>query len=65
MVDEDEDDRLRVRRGCEHVRVGGAVDELGEIISPPVTALPSRDEEPVPDGAEPVELGDDETYRRS
>ncbi len=32
----DEDERLRVRRGAEHVRVGGTTEELGEIVAPPV-----------------------------
>jgi hypothetical protein len=34
MVDEDK--RLAVRRGAEHVRVKGATEELGEIVPSPV-----------------------------
>jgi hypothetical protein len=32
----DEDERLLVRRGVEHVRLTGAVEELGEIVPGPV-----------------------------
>lgn len=37
MANDDEaDDRLKVRRGSEHVRVKGTTEELGEIVPPPV-----------------------------
>jgi hypothetical protein len=55
---EEDDDRVRVRRGCEHVRIKGTTEELGEIVPPPVT-VPSRSSD-VPDGAEPVAI--DETF---
>lgn len=41
MMDEDEA-RLRVRRGCEHVRIKGTTEELGEIVPGPVTAEGER-----------------------
>lgn len=34
--DDDDDDRLTVRRGSEHVRIEGTTEELGEIVPPPV-----------------------------
>ena len=54
---EDEDDRVKVRRGVEHVRIKGTTEEWGEIVPPPVT-VPAREED-VPDGEEPVHLDDD------
>jgi hypothetical protein len=49
----DEDERVAVRRGAEHVRVKGTTEELGEIVPAPVvtedqsvTVQRSRDEEP-------------------
>jgi hypothetical protein len=56
MAEEDEE-RVRVRRGSEHLRIKGTTEELGEIVPPPVT-VPARSDD-VPEGAEPVEI--DET----
>jgi hypothetical protein len=37
MGNDDEDDtRLKVRRGSEHVRIKGTTEDLGEIVPPPV-----------------------------
>ena len=37
MANDDEDDgRLKIRRGSEHVRIKGTTEELGEIVPPPV-----------------------------
>jgi hypothetical protein len=35
-LDDENDDRLAVRRGSEHVRIKGTTEELGEIVPPPV-----------------------------
>ncbi len=60
MVDEDEE-RTRVRRGVEHVRIKGTTEELGEIVPPPVRTAPGApDEREVPPGAERVHLDDEE-----
>lgn len=58
---EDDDDRVRVRRGSEHVRIKGTTEELGEIVPPPVT-VPARGDD-VPEGAERVALDDDDGDR--
>jgi hypothetical protein len=55
---EDDEPRLRVRRGSEHVRIKGTTEELGEIVPPPVT-VPGRGDD-VPEGAERVTLDDGE-----
>ena len=34
--DDDDDDRMKIRRGSEHVRIKGTTEELGEIVPPPV-----------------------------
>lgn len=44
MADEDEA-RLRVRRGSEHLRIKGTTEELGEIVPPPVTTERAADDE--------------------
>jgi hypothetical protein len=64
MVDEDEK-RMRVRRGSEHVRIKGTTEELGEIVPPPVTAVPSREAEEPPEGAETIEIDDGEEVYHS
>ncbi len=61
MVDEDEE-RTRVRRGVEHVRIKGTTEELGEIVPPPVrteSGGSDRRDEPPP-GAERVHLDDEQ-----
>jgi hypothetical protein len=34
--DDDDNGRLQIRRGSEHVRIKGTTEELGEIVPPPV-----------------------------
>ena len=41
MIEEDEE-RYRIRRGSEHVRIKGTTEELGEIVPGPVMAEDER-----------------------
>ena len=34
--DDDDEKRMNIRRGSEHVRIKGTTEELGEIVPPPV-----------------------------
>jgi hypothetical protein len=45
MGNDDEDPRTAIRRGCEHVRIKGTTEELGEIVPPPVEIEAERDED--------------------
>jgi hypothetical protein len=56
---EDDESRVRVRRGSEHLRIKGTTEELGEIVPPPVT-VPGRADDDVPEGAERVIVDDGE-----
>lgn len=61
---DDDDERLRVRRGSEHVRIKGTTEEWGEIIPAPVIAEPpGRSGDDEPEGAEHVEVDDPEALR--
>jgi hypothetical protein len=57
---EDDEERIRVRRGSEHVRIKGTTEELGEIIPPPVRTEPSGPVDDEPEGAEHVNIDDGE-----
>jgi hypothetical protein len=62
FVSMESDDRLRVRRGSEHVRIKGTTEELGEIVPGPVrteTGPGSEDED-----AEPIVIDDGEQIGR-
>jgi len=64
LVMEDDEKRMRVRRGSEHVRIKGTTEELGEIIPPPVLTEPSGPSNDEPEGAEHVFIDDGEEIGR-
>jgi hypothetical protein len=46
MANQDEENgRMTVRRGSEHVRIKGTTEELGEIVPPPVEIEASEPDE--------------------
>jgi hypothetical protein len=57
----EDEDRLRVRRGSEHVRIKGTTEELGEIVPGPVRTERSPEE---PEGAERIVIDDGEEIGR-
>ncbi|MDB4966472.1 MAG: hypothetical protein JWN44_2161 [Myxococcales bacterium] len=61
---EDDEERVRVRRGSEHVRIKGTTEELGEIIPPQVRTEPSDPADDEPEGAEHVTIDDGEEIGR-
>lgn len=46
MVEDDDtrNDRLRVRRGVEHINIRGATDQLGQIVPPQVITQDELDD---------------------
>jgi hypothetical protein len=58
------DDRLRVRRGSEHVRIKGTTEELGEIVPGPVRTEPGRPGPEEPEGSDRIVIDDGEEIGR-